>query len=903
MKYIYTLLAIVFVSFQAKSQCSDLFFSEYIEGSSNNKAIEIFNPTNTAIDLGTYRVNLYTNGNSTPNSTNSINLPSGTMLGSGEVFIIANAGADPIILALADFTGGPANFNGNDAVELVDTTTGNTIDVIGLIGEDPGAAGWTVGSGTTTNFTLVRKAATNDGTDNWAAGALTWEVFDQNFFDSLGTHFVTSCEVVVPTPTISFAATTASVVESGGSATVRINVLNITEAVSFTIALDGSSTASGADATAAPLGTFSFTSGTADTFVDVTITITDDAVVESDETVVLKIENASGDANVVNDTYTLTISDDDVASVNPCGDLFFSEYIEGSSNNKALEVYNPTSAAIDLGKYKINRYNNGGLDVSGSFSFPSGVFLGAGEVYVIANSEADSAAILTIADTTSSITFYNGDDALELVDTTTNTQLDIIGVIGEDPGASWPVGAGSTVNFTLVRKISVNEGITNWAASSVTWDVYPVDSFTFLGAHTMTPCEPEICETVTITVTGVVTNETVLGDEDGAINASVSGGTGTYTYSWNNGANTEDINGLAAGNYTLTATDGNGCIGTASFTVAPGVDPCAAVTITVTGTVTPETALGDNDGAINASVSGGTGTYNYSWSNSATTEDISGLAPGNYTLTATDGNGCSGSAVFTVAAGVDPCAAVTIAVTGTVTNETELGDNDGAINASVSGGTGTYTYSWSNSATTEDISGLAPGNYTLTATDGNGCSGSAVFTVAAGVDPCASVVIVISIDVTDESVAGLNDGAIDATISGGAAPYTTNWSNGATTEDISGLTPATYTLSVTDANGCSGTASATVDAGTVGVSDIASLNKLSVYPNPVASILNVDLQFKTTETVQLQIVDLMGRTVFELQRESVLSKTYSLYPQLPSGVYLLKVLVDNKLAIEPFVVQ
>jgi hypothetical protein len=903
MKYIYTLLAIVLVSFQAKSQCTDLFFSEYIEGSSNNKALEIYNPTNSAIDLGTYRVNLYTNGNSTPNTTNSINLPSGTMLGSGEVFIIANSAADPIILALADLLGGPANFNGNDAIELVDTVTGTTIDVIGEIGVDPGANGWTVGAGSTTNFTLVRNANTNDGTDNWIAGALTWDVYAVNFFDSLGTHFVNSCEVVIPDPTISFAATQNSLNESGGSTTIRVNVLNITSNVSFDIALDGSSTASGADATAAPLGTFSFAAATADTFVEVTINVVDDSDVETDETVVLKIENASAEADVVNDTYTLTISDNDVAVNNPCGDLFFSEYIEGTSNNKALEIYNPTDAAIDLGKYKINRYNNGGLTVSGSFTLPSGFLLAAGDVYVIANADADSIAVLPVADTTSSITFYNGDDAIELIDTTTNIALDIIGVIGQDLGDSWPVGSGSTINFTLVRKASVNEGTTNWAASSTTWDVYPVDSFTFLGAHTMTPCEPEICESVTITVTGEVTNETELGDNDGAINASVSGGTGTYTYSWNNGATTEDISGLAPGNYTLTATDGNGCIGRATFTVAAGTDPCAAVTIAVTGVVTNETELGDNDGAIDASVSGGTGTFTYSWSNSATTEDISGLAPGNYTLIATDGNGCSGTATFTVAAGTDPCAAVTISVTGVVTNETELGNNDGAIDASVSGGTGTFTYSWSNSATTEDISGLSPGNYTLIATDGNGCSGSATFTVAAGVDPCSSVTISIDLDIIDESVAGVNDGSIDAFISGGASPYTTNWSNSATTEDISGLAPGTYTLNVIDNNGCTATAVGTVEAGTVGVNEIASLSKISVYPNPVASMLNVDLTFKSSETVQLQIIDVLGKVMLQSERESVITKTYTLYPQLPVGMYFLKVLVGNQFAIEPFVVQ
>src|SRR6185436_9626277 len=127
-----------------------------------------------------------------------------------------------------------------------------------------------------------------------------------------------------------------------------------------------------------------------------------------------------------------------------------------------------------------------------------------------------------------------------------------------------------------------------------------------------------------------------------AVNITVSGGTAPYTYLWSNGATTEDITGLAAGNYNVTITDANGCTKNMQFTVDTDVSD-----ITVTPVVT-NTICTASLGAINITVSGGTPPYTYLWSNGATTEDISGLAAGNYTVTVTDVNGCTKNMQFTV---------------------------------------------------------------------------------------------------------------------------------------------------------------------------------------------------------------------------------------------------------------
>ncbi|MCB9473052.1 MAG: lamin tail domain-containing protein [Candidatus Delongbacteria bacterium] len=162
--------------------------------------------------------------------------------------------------------------------------------------------------------------------------------------------------------------------------------------------------------------------------------------------------------------------------------VFFSEYIEGSSNNKAFEVYNGTGAPIDLEDYVIERLN-GGSTTPTLRAFTG--MLADGDVFVIANASADP-AILAVADVTSDLTFYNGDDFLGLyeVSGTDTTLIDGIGERGVDPGTNWPVGTGATSEYTLVRMAGVTQGNTVWAGAGDTeWDVYPQNTFSYLGYH------------------------------------------------------------------------------------------------------------------------------------------------------------------------------------------------------------------------------------------------------------------------------------------------------------------------------------------------------------------------------------------------------------------------------------
>jgi len=171
----------------------------------------------------------------------------------------------------------------------------------------------------------------------------------------------------------------------------------------------------------------------------------------------------------------------------PTASLFFSEYIEGSSNNKALEIYNPTGSTIDLTGYKIEIYANGASTPSNIITISSGN-LAFGDVYVVCDNDA-SAAILTQCDFQSITTFFNGDDAVALKNSS-NEILDVIGQIGFDPGTEWGSGLTSTANNTLVRKCNIMQGDTNGSDvfdPAAEWNGYAQDTFSYLGSHTVCP--------------------------------------------------------------------------------------------------------------------------------------------------------------------------------------------------------------------------------------------------------------------------------------------------------------------------------------------------------------------------------------------------------------------------------
>jgi gliding motility-associated-like protein len=298
-----------------------------------------------------------------------------------------------------------------------------------------------------------------------------------------------------------------------------------------------------------------------------------------------------------------------------------------------------------------------------------------------------------------------------------------------------------------------------------------------------------VAATAQLSVSTVANPPTCNGYTNGSIEAIPSGGQAPYAFQWSNGQSGATASGIAAGAYSLTVTDATGATATATAIVTE--PPVLNASIQPLNNI----CLG-NAGAFEATASGGTPPYAFAWSNGETSQTLTNPTPGYYFLTVTDANGCesvNGRAIneplsATVHTIDSPCPLIC----------------DGSAEAVITGGAGPYTFLWNTGATSQVIFPLPPGTFTVTVTDGNGC------TVAASGDVGEPPVIVLDFQVQNQC-SGSANASINAT--GGTPPFTYEWSNGATGQHVSGLAQGVWFVTVTDANGCKKDTSVTVSGG------------------------------------------------------------------------------------------
>ncbi|RXK57822.1 HYR domain-containing protein [Lacibacter luteus] len=604
---------------------TELFITEYIEGSSNNKAIEIYNGTGSSINLGTggYAIRVYFNGST---SFTSVSL-TGT-IAAGDVYVIANGSSNASILSQTDQTSSVMSFNGNDAVALVKGST--IIDVIGQIGTDPGTE-WGTGSTSTADNTIRRKSSINKGDNNGSDAfnpATEWDGFVTDATGGLGTHTFTtgavsvtltvtdgsgnqstgtayvtvidniapsltpaanqnvnlgaSCSIVVPdvrgTATDNCAGVTitqspvagstislthdqttnitVTATDASGNTTVKTVVLTakdvtppvLTPAANQNVNLNtscsivvpnviGTATdnCTGVTIAQSPVAGTVIPLAHNQTY-NITVTATDAAGLTDIKTVVLTAKDvtaptvitknitvqldASGNASIspadVNNGSTDNCGTVNLVSVTPftfnCNntnqpsalELIISEYVEGGSPNniKYLEIYNGTSSSVNLANYSLRVYSNGSNSVTASNTLSGTLAPGATIVYKNTSATGYSGAATSLGMMT-----FNGNDAVALFNNTTNQFVDIIGKIGNDPGAAWTgTGGYTTVDATLRRKSSVRNGITTnplgiganaFTTLTTEWDLFTTDDVSGLGNHFMNTGNKN---TVTLTV-------------------------------------------------------------------------------------------------------------------------------------------------------------------------------------------------------------------------------------------------------------------------------------------------------------------------------------------------------------------------------------------------------------------
>jgi gliding motility-associated-like protein len=491
--------------------------------------------------------------------------------------------------------------------------------------------------------------------------------------------------------------------------------------------------------------------------------------------------------NVGAGTYVLTVTDingcEDTASViiTSPNKLIVSALVTSNYNGQAISCNGNSDGSGDV-------IATGGTQVYG-YLWSNGTTLDtlvgvpAGNYTVVvtdANSCVDSA----------SITINQPNLLVANASITSNYNGKNISCFGASDGSANVIVAGGTQAYTYLW----SNGATTPAISSLdtgTYSVIVTDINNCTDTSFVLLTQPD-----SLVITALITSNyngkhiSCFGFSDGAVSTTTSGGTQTYNYLWSNGFSQSNLNSVGAGSYLVTVTDVNGCTDTSSVYLIQPDSLVAGANITSNYNGQYISCYGNSDGSVNTTVIGGNGGYSYLWSNNATTSTLSNVSAGLYTLTVTDINGCTDTASVNI---TQPDS---LHISALVNNITCNGADSGSINITVTGGTLPYSYLWSNTQITEDISGLLAGNYSVIVTDLNGCVKSDFYTIV------WSSNLTVSSDVFDALCYNSYTGGVNLSVSQGKEPYMYAWSNGAATEDLLQVNAGTYFVLVTDNNNC-----------------------------------------------------------------------------------------------------
>jgi hypothetical protein len=300
---------------------------------------------------------------------------------------------------------------------------------------------------------------------------------------------------------------------------------------------------------------------------------------------------------------------------------------------------------------------------------------------------------------------------------------------------------------------------------------------------------------VPMTQTATATDALCVGGVNGSGTVTAADGLAPYTYAWSNGATTAMASGLSVGMNYYTVTDAAGSMIMDSVSIG---EPAMAMSA-----MTSVDAMVSCNGAMDAAVSvmgmNGMAPYTYSWTNGMMADSLMSIGAGTYAVLVTDANGCITLETVSVA---EP---MTISSMTMATDITCNGAADGTVMTTVAGGTGAYTYSWSNAATTDALTGLAAGTYDVTTTDANGCATTGSVMVTEPMAITATVTTDANVDCNSDA-----NGVVSIAAAGGTGMLSYMWSNNTTMASATNLAGGTYDVTVTDANGCTETGSATV---------------------------------------------------------------------------------------------
>lgn len=364
-------------------------------------------------------------------------------------------------------------------------------------------------------------------------------------------------------------------------------------------------------------------------------------------------------------------------------------------------------------------------------------------------------------------------------------------------------------------------------------------------------------------------------DNSGLIDMEVRGGVAPYTFKWSNGAATEDLSGLPAGVYTVQVKDAIGNVFYSSSEISqPEKIIIDAVVI--------ESNAGKNDGRIQLNVTGGEGKYDYLWNDNSNKSYVANLEEGVYAVKVSDNNRCYETALFRVRE------VLKLNIKADVYNLLCFNDATGAIDLSVKGGKQPYKFEWSNGATTEDVTGLSEGKYSIKIFDADGQSLEKHFSVTQPEQ------LTVMASVTDETYKSASNGNAVVEIRGGSQPYLAKWANGCTELMIKNLPSGLYQVTVTDAHQCQSVHDVLISQS---VASGISMKKLlpeeesvvSVNPNPAKDHVNINSV--NEKLISVTLYDTNGKKV---KSAFINSETYKMdIKDLTTGFYTMIVVTQS----------
>ena len=383
-----------------------------------------------------------------------------------------------------------------------------------------------------------------------------------------------------------------------------------------------------------------------------------------------------------------------------------------------------------------------------------------------------------------------------------------------------------------------------------------------------------------------------FGSNSGSIELSIDGGTAPFVFDWDNGADTEDIFDLVAGEYTLTLTDANGFNETVTVLVSEPDELLA-----VHDQIQQISCNGMSDATIALIAEGGVEPYSYSFNGGVfeTENTFSNLGTGAYSFEVLDANDCSFSGDFEITQ-PDELLASSMQIQIISCN----GESDAVVEITVQGGTPPFEYSINGEGfeTSNQFENMGAGDHTYSIMDANGCLFGAFFNV---IEPGA---FDYSLEITNEDEPG--NGSIDLTVNGGTQPYIYDWDNDGTgdyddTQDLEMLVGGNYSVSVLDLNNCELLLNAEVES-TVSIKDESDLSQINVFPNPTSGIINIDFGDLNKENIEIRVYNSLGEVVYSMDNVSDSNLEVDLNTH-ENGVYLIKIHKEEDLLVKQIIKQ